>query len=114
MSEEIPPPTVSALLDAGSTPTEAKKPKLFHVDPSDSTSRTSESPVASSSSASARSSELHPGPVKPDEIDGSTSPVVMAVSLPTDEGLDEKEEWWELKMTWSGKVYHMTVGSNDM
>ena len=52
--------------------------------------------------------------MKMDDTDGSTSPVVMAVSLPTVEGLDEKEEWWELRLTWSGKVYDMTVGSNDM
>ena len=40
-------------------------------------------------------------------------PVVEAVMLQG--AINEKdEEWWYLKMTWSGKVFDLKVGSNDM
>ena len=45
--------------------------------------------------------------------DGNTSPIVMAVPLPCDD-VGENEEWWHLKMSWSGKVFEMKVGGSDM
>ncbi|OCF43570.1 HAD hydrolase, family IIID [Kwoniella heveanensis CBS 569] len=40
------------------------------------------------------------------------SPAVQAVPLA--EEVEITEEWWELKMTWSGKTFDMKVGGNDM
>ncbi|WVR06359.1 HAD hydrolase, family IIID [Kwoniella sp. DSM 27419] len=39
-------------------------------------------------------------------------PAVQAVPLA--EELEVKEEWWELKMTWSGKTFELRVAGNDM
>ena len=115
MTDRTPPPTVSALPDIGASPTEPKKQKLLHVDSADPSASTPPMSTISTEFAGENdASGSKSSPMKMDDTDGSTSPVVMAVSLPTDEGLDEKEEWWELRMTWSGKVYDMTVGSNDM
>ncbi|WVF69168.1 HAD hydrolase, family IIID [Kwoniella sp. CBS 6097] len=40
------------------------------------------------------------------------SPPVQAVPLA--EEVEVTEEWWELKMTWSGKTFDLKVGGNDM
>jgi hypothetical protein len=39
------------------------------------------------------------------------SPVVVASPLPEQV---ENEQFWDLRMSWSGKVYEMKVGANDM
>jgi ubiquitin-like domain-containing CTD phosphatase 1 len=117
MADQTPPPTVAALPDVDASPTDPKKQKLVHVnltDPSTSASATPMTTISTDQENSTVSSGSGERPVYNDAMDGSTSPVVMAVPLPTDEGLYEKEEWWELRMTWSGKVYNMTVGGNDM
>lgn len=115
MTEDTtPPPIITALPDVGASPTDPKKQKVLHVDGSAADDTSDSSGSRSSTPGISQSKSLGRSPMKVDETDGTTSPVVMAVPLPTDEGLDEKEEWWELRMTWSGKVYNMTVGSNDM
>ncbi|WWC70743.1 HAD hydrolase, family IIID [Kwoniella pini CBS 10737] len=35
-------------------------------------------------------------------------------AVPLSETLEQQEEWWELKMTWSGKVFELKVAGNDM
>lgn len=62
------------------------------------------------------------GPSKETASDhaGSTSkpehvtPEVVAIPLPMvdDEGKDER--WFKYKMSWSGKVYDIEVGANDL
>lgn len=47
-----------------------------------------------------------------DAAGGDVLPVAMAIPLPTE--IEETEQWWDLKMTWSGKIYEMRVGGNDM
>ena len=42
------------------------------------------------------------------------SPIVTAVPLPSDDGPEAPEEWWNLRMSWGGKVYEMRVGGSDM
>jgi ubiquitin-like domain-containing CTD phosphatase 1 len=91
--------TVSALPDIASTPNDPKKPKLSH------TGTVHQSEL-----------ELQPGSESEQdvsEINGNTSPIIQAIPLPLDE-LEVEEEWWDLKMSWSGKVYDLKVGGNDM
>ena len=43
------------------------------------------------------------------------SPILAAIPLPTDEiEIEGKEEWYSLRMSWSGKIYDLKVGANDM
>ncbi|WVQ96670.1 HAD hydrolase, family IIID [Kwoniella sp. CBS 9459] len=46
------------------------------------------------------------------EENDDASPAVQAVPLA--EEIDVSEEWWDLKMTWSGKTFDLRVGGNDM
>lgn len=39
-------------------------------------------------------------------------PETVAEPLPAE--VDEIEIWWNLKMSWSGKVYDIRIGSNDL
>jgi ubiquitin-like domain-containing CTD phosphatase 1 len=117
MADQTPPPTVAAVPDVDASPTDPKKQKLIHVNPADPSTSASATPMTTTSADQEGSNEgsgSRESPVYNADMDGSTSPVVMAIPLPTDEGLYEKEEWWELRMTWSGKVFNMTVGGNDM
>lgn len=78
-------PTVSAPPDISSNPSESKKPKLPHIGNGD--------------------------PPK----NGDISPIMAAIPLPSDDvGVEGKEEWYNLRMTWSGKLYELKVGANDM
>lgn len=43
---------------------------------------------------------------------GGETPIVKAVPLPGDE--PEEEVFYDLRMSWSGKVYELVVGGNDM
>ncbi|KAK1925545.1 HAD-like domain-containing protein [Papiliotrema laurentii] len=110
MSDSTPPPTITALPDIQASPTDPKKSKLFHVSSTDDT--------VSLTSDDLSLQNGHGGPACEDDADGEAkedgTPITMAVPLPTDEGLIETEEWWELKMSWSGKIYEVKVASNDM
>jgi ubiquitin-like domain-containing CTD phosphatase 1 len=110
MSDSTPPPTITALPDIQASPTDPKKSKLFHVSSTDDTV-----PLTSDDLSLQNG---HGGPACEDDADGEAkedgTPITMAVPLPTDEGLIETEEWWELKMSWSGKIYEVKVASNDM
>ncbi len=78
--------TVSALPDVSSTPSDPKKPKLLHINGND-----------------------HP------KEEGDASPVLAAIPLASDEvEVEAKEEWYHLRMSWSGKIYELKVGANDM
>jgi ubiquitin-like domain-containing CTD phosphatase 1 len=115
MSEDTPSSTVEAVPDVqhGITPGDSKKPKLFHALPLGAA-------TDGDSSSSSFSSASDPSPATPSSSpareleNGEISPVVMAVQLPADDEIKEKEEWWDLRMSWSGKVYEMRVGGNDM
>ena len=115
MSEDSPSPVVEAVPDVqhGNTPTDPKKPKLFHALPPGSADGDAQAEASSSSSSPAALDPPGRGPNRELE-NGEISPVVMAVQLPADDEIKEKEEWWDLKMSWSGKVYEMRVGGNDM
>jgi len=41
-----------------------------------------------------------------------TSPETAAEPLPAE--VDAEEKWWDLKMSWSGKIYDIRIGSNDL
>ncbi|WWC88693.1 HAD hydrolase, family IIID [Kwoniella dendrophila CBS 6074] len=137
-----PTQTIVAKPDIESTPSENKKLKLTHADNENSNENHSEngttpdgdvemfspsisttkddcsSPIASSSFPSSSSSSafvqdtLPPAQRLNDENEEDTSNTVQAV--PLSEELEKQEEWWELKMTWSGKVFELKVGGNDM
>jgi ubiquitin-like domain-containing CTD phosphatase 1 len=84
------PQIISALPDILPSTNESKKPKLLHM------------------------SEINEA--VPDEIldpaSGEISPLIEAIPLPDE--IEVAEEWWDLKMSWSGKVYDLKVGGNDM
>ncbi|WVW84647.1 HAD hydrolase, family IIID [Kwoniella bestiolae CBS 10118] len=135
---------VVAKPDIESTPSENKKAKLYHVEESGSNNFNSakedekqqdddvemgkddpldihhtpisdeSGPQASSSSLASPSNGLDKGEddVNDEEDDQDNSRTVEAVPLV--EELEKTEEWWELKMTWSGKVFELKVGGNDM
>ena len=42
------------------------------------------------------------------------TPDVVAVPLPTVDGGGNQEKWYKYKMSWSGKVYDIEVGANDL
>ena len=42
------------------------------------------------------------------------TPDVVAVPLPTVDGGGKEEKWYKYKMSWSGKVYDIEVGANDL
>ena len=46
-----------------------------------------------------------------EEMNGDSA-AMEAIPLP--EGEEVKETFYELRMGWSGKVYEMTVGANDL
>lgn len=114
MSENTPSPTITAVPDIQASPTDHKRPKLLHVASAASDSSEVSQDDSGSSSSNPSSSNLTRKPADSEEIDEQDSPVVMAVSLPSDEGLTQAEEWWDLKMSWSGKVYEIRVESHDM
>ena len=89
-------PIITALPDAQSTPSDSKKTKFQH-----------EAEVPADVPAEA-------GPSRPpvSDRDGEKTPVVTAVPLP--EEVSVKEEFYDLRMGWSGKVYEMRVGGSDM
>ncbi|ORY28457.1 HAD-like domain-containing protein [Naematelia encephala] len=109
MTEPTPisPPTVVALPDVASSPSDPKKPRL--TPPTTSTNL----PVSSSDNAEASSSQSTE--ISPEQGGGGSvmTPVVVAEPLPDDE-VEVTEEWWDLRMTWGGKVWEIRVGGNDM
>ena len=47
--------------------------------------------------------------------DGDASPTLAAIPLPSDNIESESDEdWYNLRMSWSGKIYPIKVGANDM
>lgn len=101
------PATITALPDIQSTPSSSKKPKLLHVDPS------SESAQAGPSTQPANPSADANGNGENMDVDGvEKTPVFEAIPLP--EEVSVKEEFYELRMGWSGKIYELRVGGNDM
>lgn len=89
-------PIITALPDAQSTPSDSKKAKFQHE-------------VQVSVDVPA---EAGPSRVPVSNGDGEKTPVVTAVPLP--EEVSIKEEFYDLRMGWSAKVYEMRVGGNDM
>lgn len=79
-------PVTSALPDICSSPADSKKAKLLQVENGD-----------------------------PPKEDADGSPVLSAIPLPSDEvEAEANEEWFHLRMSWSGKLYELKVGANDM
>jgi hypothetical protein len=77
---------------------------------------------ANSTSTTTSSQSLNPkGKAKDSAAEGEAtlegqssdgvSPVIVASPLPEQV---ENEQFWDLRMSWSGKVYEMKVGANDM
>jgi hypothetical protein len=42
------------------------------------------------------------------------TPDVVAIPLPTVDDEGKEEKWYTYKMSWSGKVYDIEVGANDL
>jgi hypothetical protein len=42
------------------------------------------------------------------------TPDVVAIPLPTVDDEGKEEKWYKYKMSWSGKVYDIEVGANDL
>ncbi|WWD18485.1 HAD hydrolase, family IIID [Kwoniella shandongensis] len=116
---------VTALPDVQSSPSEGKKAKLFHVDGAEAcdaegkdneveekhsldTSPTEDDGRVESGSKANEAMDVE----EVEEKDSTDSPTFTAV--PLTEELEIKEEWWELKMSWSGKTFDLRVGGNDM
>ena len=113
MSEQTTSSTIKASPDVEASDTDSTS-KRFHVEPNP------DSDASSFRDSDTREEELKDckagdggGEVegKRKELD---TPVVMAVPLPTEGMNEEEEEWWDLKMSWSGKIYDIKVASNDM
>lgn len=108
MADENPHTTITAVADINASPTDPKKAKLYHVETEpqslDQPSHELEGGTSSSSNGNSN---------KEERDKGLETPVSVAVPLPVEE-LEEEEEWWDLKMSWSGKIFDMKVASNDM
>ena len=115
-SDEEQVPTVAALPDAESSPADAKKPKIYHLDgETDASSSASESNKGDVNGDRVEDGDGGPGDESMEDGDAGeapATPVMQAVPLP--EEVEEKEEWFNLKMSWSGKIYDLRVGGNDM
>lgn len=96
-------PTVVALDDTATGHSDAAGPKELHIEPS---SPSAGNTTGESTSTSAGLDDAQVG------ADGS--PLQVAVALPDEVDTEGKEEFWDLKMSWSGKMFEMRVGSNDM
>jgi len=56
-------------------------------------------------------SEAQAGPSEPEHL----TPEVVAIPLPmVDEVEGQDERWFIYKMSWSGKIYDIDVGANDL
>jgi hypothetical protein len=93
MEESIPPQTVTAVPDMVASPNEPKKAKLSHIDMDQPETKEEDSEEGDST--------------------GDISPIIQAIPLPADD-IEIQEEWWDLKMVWSGTTYDIKVGGNDM
>jgi hypothetical protein len=49
-----------------------------------------------------------------DDAKGEDADAPPAEAIPLTEGEEVKETFYQLRMGWSGKVYEMTVGGNDL
>ncbi|KAK8858593.1 HAD hydrolase, family IIID [Kwoniella newhampshirensis] len=109
------------------SPSDKKKPKLCHSTNDESLVEKMEVVEESSPSSQAQSKNADiggrseaPGDTE-GEADGvesgedkDTDDLPTFSAVPLDEELEVKEEWWELKMQWSGKTFELKVGGNDM
>ncbi|WWC62544.1 HAD hydrolase, family IIID [Kwoniella dejecticola CBS 10117] len=92
-------------------PPQTPTPHHAHDDAAFSSTASSSSASSSTPSSSIPREDPRPGPDQ-DQDQDSASTAVQAVPLA--EELEQQEEWWELKMTWSGKAFDLKVGGNDM
>ena len=122
-SDESPPPsiTITAAPDVEGSPADAKKPKLLHFEASEppkascSNPQVQENGQPGTPNAKVESRfDTSAGGEEEASEDNGESPVVAAVPLPDETVTEKDEEFWDLKMSWSGKVYEMRVGANDM
>lgn len=88
---------ISALPDMQSTPPSSKKAKFLHTDASDAGPSTL--PTSNENGDSGEEKE-------------ERTPVMNAIPLAEEPSV--KEEFYDLRMGWSGKIYEIKVGGNDM
>ncbi|KAK4687029.1 ubiquitin-like domain-containing CTD phosphatase 1, partial [Tremellales sp. Uapishka_1] len=100
---ESPHSPITALPDINSTPSETKKPKLFHEEDAVVEERAEYPNGVSLASASS-------SPESTSKPNGDSS-VIHPVPL---ELVTQEEKWYTLTMAWSGKTYELKVGASDM
>ena len=77
---------VSALPDMASSPSDSREPIPFNIMDGE------------------RSKE-----------DGNASPTMAAIPLPSDNiDIELDEDWYNLRMSWVGKIFPIKIGANDM
>jgi hypothetical protein len=69
--------------------------------------------------SSAGMDQDHPEDISPEEAGSSSkpehvTPEVVAIPLPVVDDGGQDERWFKYKMSWSGKVYDIEVGANDL
>ncbi|WVQ85088.1 HAD hydrolase, family IIID [Cryptococcus sp. DSM 104549] len=111
-------PPIAARPDVESAPSEGKKPKLFHVSDGDEDGRmevdvaADDTPPGEAINDTAPAIDQEGREGGEGAVDKEATPIVAAVPLA--EEVEVTEEWWDLRMQWSGKTFELKVGGNDL
>jgi ubiquitin-like domain-containing CTD phosphatase 1 len=98
-ADQLHGPPITALPDVQSTPSSSKKAKFLHTGQLSDEAGPSTLPTPNEAGESGEEKE-------------ERTPVMNAIPLAEEPSV--KEEFYELKMGWSGKIYEIKVGGNDM